>query len=313
MGIWFTLNLAGFLSIDFVGIPGNILILGSFLHTLVCTRKITTAEIILSKLAFSNLLVVLTWGLPLTVQASGIHHVFDDLTCQVCLFLYCVGRAMSVSITSLLGCFQCIMIDPFPHRWLALKQNIHQHLYRIMIGLWCFNFLISSTRLMYSQVQVNATNTKYVMNYDFCVVVFPNYFLYLGNGIIYVVRDLFFLSLMTLSSSYLLRIFYLHGKRSLNTTHKKQAEMQAAKAVVTLVMMYIVSFGMDNVFWIYTLIAYPNSKRFTDARIFFDSCYSAISPIVIIFTNTKIQLGLKCITRKRELHSVNTISKHREN
>ncbi|XP_069098244.1 olfactory receptor class A-like protein 1 [Pleurodeles waltl] len=315
MGFWFTLNLAGFISIDVIGIPGNIIILGSFIHTVLCTRKITTAEIILCKLALSNLLVVLTWGLPLSIQASGMHQVFDDLTCQICLFLYCVGRAMSVSITSLLGCFQCITIDPFPQRWITLKQSILQHLYHIMFALWCFNCLISSTRLMYSQAHFNSTNTKYVMSYDFCVVVFPSNLLYLGNGIIYVIRDLFFLSLMTLSSGYLLLIFYQHGKhtRCLHTLQKKPAEMQAAKAVVTLVIMYIVSFGLDNMFWIITLSTYPISPRFTDARIFFDSCYSAISPIVIILTNKKIQLGLKCIKKKREIHRVNTISRYLEN
>ncbi|KAM4795745.1 olfactory receptor class A-like protein 1 [Rhinophrynus dorsalis] len=310
MGTWLILDVIGFISLDIIGIPGNLIILFAFLHTFHNHGKVTTGEIILSKLAFSNLLVILTWGLPITLQATGLKKVYGDLTCQISLYFYCVGRAMSISITSLLGCFQCISITPSPNRWLPLKKKLLDHLFTIMLFLWTFNFIISSTRLMYSTASIKNVTSRYIMSYNFCFVIFPSYFVYLGNGVIYVVRDLFFLSLMMLSSGYLLYVFYQHGKQvkgipSLNTKH---AEIRAAKAVFTLVMMYIISFGLDNVFWILNLCTYPLSPRFTDARIFFDSCYSAISPVVIILTNKKIQLGLTCPAKKREFQTVKSIS-----
>nr|XP_033774531.1 olfactory receptor class A-like protein 1 [Geotrypetes seraphini] len=309
MGVWFILNLVGFTSLDVIGIPGNLIILFVFVHALACHRKISTSEVILSKLAVSNLLVVLTWGVPLSLEASGIQKVYNDLTCKLSLYFYCVGRAMSICITSLLGCFQCLTIAPSPQRWLHMRQKVLDNLSSIIIGLWCFNLLICSTRLMYSQVQVNSTD-KYILSYDFCFVLFPNYFLYMGNGIIFIARDLFFLFLMTLASGYLLYVFYQHGKQiqGLHNLHK-HAEIRAAKAVVTLVIMYIISFGLDSLFWIFTLFMSPASPRFTDARIFFDSCYSAVSPVVIIITNKKIQQGLKC-SEKRKLRSMKTISKY---
>ncbi|XP_029429409.1 olfactory receptor class A-like protein 1 [Rhinatrema bivittatum] len=310
MGIWFILNLVGFMSLDVIGIPGNLIILFVFVHALTCHRKISTSEIILSKLALSNLLVVLTWGFPLTLEASGLQKVYNDLTCKLSLYFYCVGRAMSICITSLLGCFQCLTVAPSPQRWLHMRQKVLDNLSSIIIGLWCFNLLICSTRLVYSQVQVNSTSDKYILSYDFCFVVFPNYFLYVGNGIIFVARDLFFLSLMSLASGYLLYVFYQHGKQiqGLHNVHK-HAEIRAAKAVATLVLMYIFSFGLDSMFWIFTLCMSPISPRFTDARIFFDSCYSAISPVVIILTNKKIQHGLRC-SAKKKLRSMKSISKY---
>ncbi|KAM8977194.1 olfactory receptor class A-like protein 1 [Pelodytes ibericus] len=304
----------GFVSLDIIGIPGNLIIVFAFLHTFHSYGRVSTGEIILGKLALSNLLVIVTWGLPITLQATGIYKVYGDLSCQISLYLYCVGRAMSVSITSLLGCFQCISITPSPRRWLPLRKKLLDHLFTIMLVLWIFNLIISSTRLAYSTASIINTTSRYTMSYKFCYVVFPSYLVYLGNGVIYVVRDLFFLSLMMFSSGYLLYVFYQHGKqvKCIPTLNTKHAEMRAAKAVLTLVMMYIVSFGLDNLFWILTLCTYPLYPRYTDARIFFDSCYSAISPIVIILTNRKIQLGLMCARKPREPQVVKCISNCKE-
>ncbi|XP_069615879.1 olfactory receptor class A-like protein 1 [Ranitomeya imitator] len=310
MGTWLILDIISYFSLDLIGIPGNLIILYAFFHTFHSQGKVTTGEIILGKLALSNLLVILTWGLPITLQATGTYIAFGDLSCQISLYFYCVGRAMSVSITSLLGCFQCISIAPSHRRWLGVKRKLPNHLFTIMLFLWTFNLIISSTRLAYSTASMKNNTSKYIMSYNFCFVMFPNYFLYIGNGIIYVVRDLFFLILMMFSSGYLLYVFYRHGKqvKYIPTLNTKHAEIRAAKAVFTLVMMYIVSFGLDNLFWILTLCTVTLSPRFTDARIFFDSCYSAISPIVIISTNKKIQVGLQCSRKKRDIHAVKTIS-----
>ncbi|MEE6493454.1 hypothetical protein FKM82_016844 [Ascaphus truei] len=310
MGAWLILNVAGFISLDVIGIPGNLIILFSFLHTFNIHGKVTTCEIILCKLALSNLLVILTWVLPFTLEVTGIHKVYGDLSCQISVYFYCVGRAMSVSITSLLGCFQCISITPSSQRLLPLKKKFLDHVFTIMLFLLGFNLIVSSTRLVYSKASFNITTSRYIMSYHFCIVVFPSYLIYFGNGVIFVVRDLFFLSLMILSSGYLLFVFHQHRKhvKCLSTLHTKHAEIHAAKAVLTLVIMYIGSFGLDNMFWIFTLCTYSLNRYFTDARIFFDSCYSAISPIVIIFTNRKIQMGLRCSSKKKDLQVVKSIS-----
>ncbi|XP_077340679.1 olfactory receptor class A-like protein 1 [Lithobates pipiens] len=310
MGTWLVLDIISYISLDTIGIPGNLIILFAFVHTFHNHGRVTTGEIILGKLALANLLVILTWGLPITLQSTGTYVVFGDLSCQISLYLYCVGRAMSVSITSLLGCYQCISITPTHQRWMTTKKKLLDSLFPIMLFLWTFNLIISSTRLAYSTASIKNVTSRYIMSYNFCFVIFPNYLIYLGNGVIYVVRDLFFLSLMMLSSGYLLYVFFQHGKqvKCIPTLNIKHAEIRAAKAVFTLVMMYIVSFGLDNLFWILTLCTFPLSPRFTDARIFFDSCYSAISPIVIILTNRKVQMGLKCSRKKTELQAVKSIS-----
>ncbi|XP_044869492.1 olfactory receptor class A-like protein 1 [Mauremys mutica] len=315
MEAWFIFDMVGFILLDMVGIPGNLIILYAFTHMLICHRKVTPSEIILSNLALSNLLVILTQGIPITLKTFRLQNTYNDLVCKITLHIYCMGRAMTICITSLLGCFQCILIVPSPCKWLRLRENLLKNLSSVMISFWCFNLFVCSTHLAYSSSQAAANSSiikSYTVVYNFCCVVFPSRLLYLGNGAVSVTRDLFFLGIMTLSSCYLLSMFYQHGKQAkhLLGLHTKHMEIQAAKAVVALLIMYLLCFGLDSLFRVYTLCMYPVSLSLIDARMFLDSCYSAISPLLIILTNKKVQTGLKCSTKRRPLPGADSISQY---
>lgn len=312
MQVWFILNMLCFTALDMIGIPGNLAILYAFI-TAICQQNITHSEIILGKLALANLFVILTRGGPLTLQTLGVHIMNDSLSCGITLYIYCVSRAMSIFLTSMLGCFQCLFIVPRPCKCLNLRRCLFENLPAIMIALWCFNLLICCTRLLYSvpRTDTNCTMEGITVVYDFCCVVFPSHLMYIGNGVIFVTRDIFFLGLMTLSSGYLLFVFRQHGKmvKRLPMLQMKHTEIRAAKSVMGLLIMYLISFGLDCAFWMVNLCVSPVSLKFADARMFFDSCYSAISPLLIILTNKKIQAGLKCTIVKRQLAVVGNIAK----
>ncbi|XP_019402061.1 PREDICTED: vomeronasal type-1 receptor 3-like [Crocodylus porosus] len=315
MGAQFIFDILGFIFLDMVGIPGNVVILYAFFHTLMCHRKVTLSEIILSKLALSNLLVILSQGIPFTLKTFWTQNVFNNLGCKITLYVYCVGRAMTICVTSLLGCFQCLLIIPFPCRWLHWRESLIKNLSSIMISLWCFNLFVCSTRLTYASAQGDENSStlgNYTELYNFCYVVFPSRYFYLGSRVVLVIRDVFFLGAMTVSSCYLLYMFYQHGKQAkhLPGLHLKHAEIQAAKAVVALLVLYLFSFGMDSIFWIFTLCVSPGSMRLVDAQMFFASCYSAVGPLVIILTNKKVQTGLKAAPNRREFPVAESISKH---
>uniref|UniRef100_A0A8C4VMR8 Vomeronasal type-1 receptor n=1 Tax=Gopherus evgoodei TaxID=1825980 RepID=A0A8C4VMR8_9SAUR len=257
---------SGVLLVSFLGFSCSRRLLGTRLALLICF-------LISSRGYFSS------------ENAGGdfVGNTYNDLVCKITLYIYCVGRAMSICITYLLGCFQCILIVPSPCKWLHLRENLLKNLSSVMIS-FCHTVV-----------------------YNFCCMVFPSHLLYLGNGSVSVTRDLFFLGIMTLSSCYLLSMFYQHGKQAkhLLGLHTKHVEIQAAKAVVALLIMYLLCFGLDSLFWVYTLCMYPVSLSLIDARMFLDSCYSAISSLLIILTNKKVQTGLKCATRRRQCHKLN--------
>ncbi|MBN3297421.1 VN1R3 protein, partial [Amia calva] len=123
MEVRLVLKAAGFICLDVVGIPGNLTVFLFFCYLRLSDGHLSLNDLILSKLAFVNLVVVLCRGIPQALTALGIQNLFGEYGCKVVIFTYRIGRAMSICITSLLSCYQCIVIAPGSTRWMVLKQS----------------------------------------------------------------------------------------------------------------------------------------------------------------------------------------------
>ncbi|XP_029429406.1 olfactory receptor class A-like protein 1 [Rhinatrema bivittatum] len=300
MGLRSTLKALGFALLVAIGIPGNATILTFFLHTQLAKRKLSPTDFILSTLAFVNLLVIVSRGIPQTLSAVGIPQLFDNYACKVVIYIYRVGRAMVICVTCLLSTYQCIAVLPASERGLILKHRVSQNIWVILLTLWGLNCLLSQSTLLYSHAISNYTIPPYTVNLEFCQVVFPDYISYTSAGVVFVVRDFLFVGLMTLSSCCLVCILYRHRKqvtgiRSSDRTSRAMAEDKASRSVVLLVTLYILLFGLDNEIWIYSLSALQEASTISDARVFFTSMYSALSPIVILITNQKLRMKKLCL------------------
>ncbi|XP_043932215.1 olfactory receptor class A-like protein 1 [Protopterus annectens] len=300
------LKATGFILILVIGIPANLSILMSFFTSAVSEKKLMPTDFILTKLSFVNVVVVLVRGIPQSLTAIGMQKLFNDYGCKFVIFTYRVCRAMSVCITAVLSIYQCIVLLPPTTKFMALKQKVSQNIFLLFLLLWCINCIIYiPAGFMYSQAEVNSSIPKYALNLEFCFVLFPHEVSYRVNGIVYTFRDFLFVGLMTLASSYIVIILYKHNKklqniRSPDQKQKSATELRAAKAVVILVTLYLVLFGLDNAIWMYTLSVSNVAPAVSDARVFFASLYTAVSPLVIIGTNRKIQQKLKCTSANIE-------------
>uniref|UniRef100_H3BH71 Vomeronasal type-1 receptor n=2 Tax=Latimeria chalumnae TaxID=7897 RepID=H3BH71_LATCH len=314
MDIQVIFKVISFLLLVVIGIPGNITVMAAFVHLRLSDSKLMPPDIILTKLAFVNLLVVFTRGVPQVLTALGIKKLFNNNGCRAIIFLFRVSRALSICMTALLSCYQSIVLAPSSKRWRILKQKMPQKLLLIVIIFWCVNMLIYSWTLIFSYGPLNST-TEYTLNLEFCFVVFPTFAFYIGNGTLYLFRDFLFVGLMVLASGYIVFILYQHRKqvkgiRSSDRGQENTAETRAAKAVVMLVALYVILFGLDNIIWIYTLQVSKVATVVSDARVFFASCYSALSPILIIATNKKIQMKLKSLGQNQHHQTPETSVSH---
>ena len=94
----------------------------------------------------------------------------------------------------------------------------------------------------------------------------------------------------------MLPILHRHSRqvRAMRRGGAQGVETRAAKTVVTLVVLYVVFFGIDNVIWIYMLTVAKVSPVVADMRVFFSSSYAFLSPYFIISSNKKIKGKLVC-------------------
>uniref|UniRef100_H3BH77 Vomeronasal type-1 receptor n=2 Tax=Latimeria chalumnae TaxID=7897 RepID=H3BH77_LATCH len=301
MGTWSIIKGTAHFILTVIGMPGNLIIVYAFSYAAYSDHKLMPADIIVLNLALVNLMVVLVRCIPEMLAAYGINELFSDSGCKIVICIYRTTRALSIWLTFLLSGFQCISIAPITTKWAAFKLQAPGHLFGVLAFLWVFNVGFSIPALLYGiSSSGNSTGNGFSINLEYCFVKFPSQYVKITVGNLQISRDIIPIFLMIFASVYILLILYHHSQqvKHLQSSNRKRgssAEIRAAKAVITLVLLYVIFFGIDNVLWVYTLtIKAMTTSVISDLRVFFSSLYAAVSPIVIIVSNKKVQKRLKC-------------------
>ncbi|KAL0978506.1 hypothetical protein UPYG_G00171380 [Umbra pygmaea] len=281
-----------------LGILGNTLVLLAYTQVACSEGRLQPVDMILCHLAFVDLVLLLTRCVPQTMTVFGLRDLLNDPGCKVVIYSYRIARALSVCITCMLSVFQAVTIAPAGGPQLSrLKARLPSLILPTFIGLWLLNMAVCIAAPFFSIAPRNGTVPAYTLNLGFCHVNFRDSLSYKINGVAVSTRDFAFVGLMLWSSSYILLLLHRHNRRVKSiqrSSHRGGAETRAAKTVVTLVVLYAVFFGIDNIIWIYMLTVPNVSLVVADMRVFFSSCYASLSPYFIISSNKKVKNMLVC-------------------
>ncbi|XP_053509239.1 olfactory receptor class A-like protein 1 [Ictalurus furcatus] len=296
-----------YLSLAVAGIPGNIAVIYAFLMALHHERRLLTADAIVLHLALANLLVVGVRCVLEVFATFEIANVFDDAGCKGVIFVYRTARSLSIWLTFVLSAYQSLSIAPPGSRWATARDLFGQFLWLIFLVVWIINVAVSSPSVVFA---VGAKNNSKLLqnsiNVQFCFINFPSVSVKDANGAVQTVRDVVPMALMTTASLIILVFLYKHSRqvRAIRGGGGGgggggaggSAERRAAVTVVTLVTLYVMLYGVDNGLWVYTIMVKQtmSSALISDLRIFFSSLYAAMSPVVIIVSNKKVNKHLSC-------------------
>ncbi|KAM7401738.1 hypothetical protein PAMP_017032 [Pampus punctatissimus] len=297
MDLCVTIKGVSFLLQTGMGIFGNTVVLMAYAHIIYTESKLLPVDMILCHLAFANLMLLLTRCVPQTMTVFGLKDLLNDPGCKVVIYTYRIGRALSVCITCMLSVFQAVTIAPAGPRLSRLKPALPSLVLPTFAGLWLLNMAICIAAPFFSMAPRNGTVPAFTLNLGFCHVDFRDNLSYVINGVAVSGRDFAFVALMLGSSGYILLLLHRHSRQVRNIRRSQGgggAETRAAKTVVTLVVLYVVFFGIDNVIWIYMLTVAKVSPVVADMRVFFSSCYASLSPYFIISSNKKVKAKIAC-------------------
>ncbi|CAJ0968428.1 unnamed protein product [Ranitomeya imitator] len=195
------------------GIPGNVYIMLKFILVRFIEKKLLPTSIILTVLALMNLLVLLARGTPEYMYITGFQHLLNDAACKLIVYTYRTSRAMSISITSLLSCHQCILIAPTTRVWVYLKPRMSKNMVVIIIAIFIINMLLYCSSVTFAHAKSNSTNTPYTLHLVSCRTDFLTQVSFIINGTLLVVKDFILVTLMTLTSTYIVNVLLHHQKK----------------------------------------------------------------------------------------------------
>ncbi|XP_061543896.1 olfactory receptor class A-like protein 1 isoform X2 [Phycodurus eques] len=264
-----------YVSLTVVGVPGNLAVILAFLSLLYQDKRLLVADVIVLHLACVNLTAVAVRCLLETLASFRLAHIFDDAGCKGVIFVYRMSRSLSIWLTFVLSAYQCLSIAPPGSRRASVRTSVARYLGPVFLVLWLVNACMTSAAVLFSFGAGNAS-ASHSINVEFCFVNFPSKLSKEANGAAQQSRQ-------------------ARGRRG------GGSERRAAKAVVTLVTLYVVLYGVDNGLWVYTLTVKKtmSSSLVSDLRIFFSSLYAALSPLVVIASNRKVNGRLGCAVKVR--------------
>ncbi|XP_043937563.1 olfactory receptor class A-like protein 1 [Protopterus annectens] len=277
------------------GICSNILILLILSCIAYKERKMMPSETILSTLSAANLLLLFTLGLPDCLLIFGVKYFYSDLGCKFDAHFMRSSRVMIIGLTSLLSCFQGATLASANPMWAIIKAKMQKYLMLLIALIVTLSTVSSLSSALYPVVSTNTTDQTRTVNLGFCFSIYPNAFLFALIGNISFARDVTFVALMALASTYILVTLRKHGKqmkgkRSSDRNQENSAEQQAAKMVVTFVTIYVLIFGTENLIWIYqVLVAEENNIALNVTKVYLQFCFSTAFPFVLIAFNKKVR------------------------
>ncbi|KAM6980863.1 olfactory receptor class A-like protein 1 [Aplochiton taeniatus] len=303
MDLCVTIKGVSFLLQTGLGIMGNAVVLAAYVNMVLTESKLQPVDMILCHLTFANLMLLLTRCVPLTMTVFGLKDLLTDPGCKVVIYVYRITRSLSVCITCMLSVFQAATISPAAGpRMSKVKTHLPSLVVPTFVFLWLLNMAICIAAPLFSYAPRNGTVPAFTLNLGFCHVNFQDSLSYVINGVAVSGRDFAFVGLMLGSSGYILVLLHQHSRkvRAIRRSKGGGAETRAAKTVITLVVLYVVFFGIDNVIWISMLTVVKVSPVLNDMRVFFSSSFAFLSPYFIISSNKKVKARVMCASAEQE-------------
>uniref|UniRef100_A0A8C9IRN1 Vomeronasal type-1 receptor n=1 Tax=Piliocolobus tephrosceles TaxID=591936 RepID=A0A8C9IRN1_9PRIM len=250
-----------FLFLTELGIVGNVFVFVNYMYIFFWGTEKKSLHFIHIHLAFTNIILLFSKGMPKTIAAFGLRNFLDDIGC------------LSICTSSLLTMVQVITISPRASMWGRLKLRSAWHVLPLFLFFWMFNSLITMN-LLHSITNSNMNRSQISENDNYC------YFL-AGRWVIrwifltpIVLQDALFQGLTGWASSYM--VFLLHQD------HKHVLHIRNSKFLVLLMICFVFFYWTDCIISLYLTLSLENNFIISNIQECLALGYATLSPFVLI-------------------------------
>uniref|UniRef100_A0A8C6G7S3 Vomeronasal type-1 receptor n=1 Tax=Mus spicilegus TaxID=10103 RepID=A0A8C6G7S3_MUSSI len=275
-----------FIFITVVGTLGNMSVSVNYMFSWWGNPEKKSVHLILIHLAFTNIIILLTKGLPKTVAAFGLRNFPDAIGCKIIVYLGRVARGLSICTSSLLTVVQAIIISPRSSRWSRLKPRSAWHILLFFLYFWILNALISMNLIhAITSTGLNISQLKNSNNY--CYFMLENQEVKWIFLTLMVLRDAVFQGAMGGASGYMVfllhkhhqHVLYLHNSKLL---YRTPPELRAAQSVFLLMLCFVFFYWTDCAFSIILSLFSRDNRLMANTQEFLALGYATFSPLVLI-------------------------------
>ncbi|NP_001240544.2 vomeronasal 1 receptor ornAnaV1R3223 [Ornithorhynchus anatinus] len=277
-----------------IGISVNLFLFLFYSRTVTASRKVSPSDLILIHLAFSNAVILLTFGLPETLSAWGLRNFLSDGGCKILMYVFRVARGLSICSTCLLSVFQAVTISPGTSRWARIKARLPGCILPSCLLSWGLSLLVDLDAPFNITGPRNSSVVRIMLDLKYCSKVSESAETTLLIAVVFSLRDLFFVGLMSLASGYMVFVLHRHHRqvRHLHGPGRSPGEtpeVRAAKRVVALVTLYVLLYGRQSIMLSVFLNRKEKSPLLMSSHLVFSIAFSSVSPLLMLHSDRRIR------------------------
>ncbi|XP_059119296.1 putative vomeronasal receptor-like protein 4 [Peromyscus eremicus] len=282
-----------FLSLAGPGIVGNIIVFLRYLYTSALGTEKKPINLILTHLAFSNMIIICTTGVTDIATLFYFRNFLGDIGCKAMVYLARMARGLSICTTCLLSVVQAVTIGPGTTIWTKLKPQTSWQVLPFLLLFWIVNVLISSNLLYYIKAGggLNISTSGTFIGHCY-MLPSRNIIKWLFLSLM-TLRDVTFQSLMGWSSGSMAlhlykhhkRVLYLHSSRLENNS---PPEIRATWSVLILMSCFLFFYWVDFILSLYTGFTVTHDSILLNIKTFLELGYASFSPYVLISRDVHI-------------------------
>ncbi|XP_072462635.1 vomeronasal type-1 receptor 3-like [Notamacropus eugenii] len=277
-----------FLTATALGTIANFFLFTSYMLNILTVDKMSSFTFIFTQLTLVNSTMLVSKGIPQTLQGLGWNDFLDDVGCKVVFYLRRVSEGLSISLTCLLCALQAITISPSNSRWTKFKVRNTQQTTSSYLFCLIINLLIEIPVAITVRGPRNSSNITNAFDSVFCVSEHT-----IGAYLIIITfRNVLCLGLMVLASGYMVFLLHKHHQnfqkiRSTNLSPRRHPEIQATQTILLFMSTFVSFYALTSIFTLFLSYFEQKSPWMLPTAIFLSLCYPTISPFVLIPTVLK--------------------------
>ncbi|KAM5130345.1 vomeronasal type-1 receptor 90-like [Callospermophilus lateralis] len=234
-----------------IGITANVFLLLFHVLTFLLQRRTRPTDVAIAHLALIHLLMLIIRA-HLDLGILGVHDFWNDFTCKAVIYLYRLMRSLSVSTTCLLSVLQATTLSPRSSYLAKSKHTSPQCSAWTLVTLWVFNVFFN-VRVLVSMGGPSNDTAAFRFVSESCIVAptghhFRTFFSLMG-----ILRDIFLMGLMALSSGYMVALLCRHKRQcqhlhSTSLSPRASPELRATRTILLLMGLFVLMYFVDCVF-----------------------------------------------------------------
>uniref|UniRef100_A0A7N4P9K9 Vomeronasal type-1 receptor n=1 Tax=Sarcophilus harrisii TaxID=9305 RepID=A0A7N4P9K9_SARHA len=276
------------------GILGNFFLLCHYTITLLNGNRLRSIDSIFFHLALANSIVLISKGVPQTMAGLGLKDFLDHVECKLIHFLHRIVRNVSLTITCFLSGFQIITISPFTFSiWSKLKAQVSNYIVPSCLLCWILHILINVYTFGNMQKYTEQSNNTRIWNIGFCSHFSPTSFKVSVFVILFSVSDFLCVGFMAIASGYLVLLLQKHHQQvqhihSSSHLSRRSIETKATYTILVLVSTYVSFYLANAILSFFLFFGDKYYEWLIPISAFLSACFSAISPFVLISSDSHI-------------------------